>query len=212
MDYKPVVFNELNRLRDDELLQMSKNDTIIRLIAERNAKGKILAKELGAFNANTADDNVWKTYYDMPGLSLGVGRMIEVRLFIPWSVCDPDSGYNHNYTPWSFLRITNSTLGRSVSWHHRQYNPLADDATGVSHAGGANYIPASGGGIADVRGDKRQAVFMMGVFPTFDLAVHDLKIEVVAVKGKLYLSEGAYLTVEDMGAMPSAAPIPLVEP
>ncbi len=212
MDYKPVVFNELNRLRDDELLQMSKNDTIIRLIAERNAKGKIIGKELGGFNANTTNQDVWETYYDMTGITLGVGRIIQIRLIVPWSVCDPDSGYTQNFTSLSFLRAYDYTMHRSVAWHQRQYNPMANDAVDVNDRT-YPYLPASGGPAAgDVRGDMRQSVFMMGVFPTFDLAVHDIKIEAKATQGKLYLSEGAYLTVEDMGAMPSAAPIPLVEP
>lgn len=224
MDFKPVIFNELNRVKNEDLLQMSKNDTLIRLISERQCKGVIYKKELGEVrHPSILNTTAWNTI-DTINITPGVGRLLQFRLFIPFTNVEPDGGedlYGLANTPTSYLRARNTTSNKTIAWHTRQYRAQADDAFLLStlpeyanhpafgeggYPGNAYFPAGNDEGTPNIFGEMRQSVFMMSVFPTYDVASHQIIVQVKTIRDALFYRYGGFIVIEDVGSMPAIAP------
>lgn len=83
MDFKPGSVGALNRLTNEQLLQFAKNDTQLRLAIERQGKGVVFNTEVAP--RYSGYHNHWTKYYTIPNKIVGTGRMLHVKLTIPYT-------------------------------------------------------------------------------------------------------------------------------
>ena len=184
---------------------MSKNDAVIQLLQQRQGRGVQYHAEIGGSVAN--QKNTWVTILSTTPVTLGVGRVIQVKVSIPHTYISA------GLTTYSMLRMMNTTLGRPVAFFTRRYVPLYP-----SDLGNGGYVFSGqydngkfppvfwqetvGGNVITHYYDMDQSIFMMGVFATGDItADHNFELQAIAIDGTLNMDPGGYVTIEDMGGM-----------